>query len=57
MRRDTDDELPEDRWHFRLQVLGLAIAAALLAAFFLLYGGKLLGFLNAVFGSNNGPYY
>jgi hypothetical protein len=56
MRRD-DDELPEDRWHFRLHVLGLTVAAVLLAAFFLLYGGKLLGFLNALFGNNYGPYY
>jgi len=39
------EELPDERWQFRFNVLGLLIVAVLAGAFFFLYGNDLVNFL------------
>ena len=48
-------ENPEDRGLFGMNLIGIALVLALLAAFFLLYGGDLLAFLAMLLRPNPMP--
>jgi hypothetical protein len=50
------DETPEDRWQFRLNVVGLTLVAVLMAVFFIFYGSDLVNLLNMLLGPPQGPY-
>jgi hypothetical protein len=50
-------DTPEDRWQFRLNLVGVTLVAVLLAAFFFFYGNDLLNFLSMLFGPPQTPYY
>ena len=39
------EETPDERWQFRLNVLGLLVVALLVGAFFVFYGNDLVNFL------------
>jgi hypothetical protein len=50
------DERPEDRWQFRLNVIGFTLVAILLTWFCVFYGSDLLSFLELLFSPRQSPY-
>ena len=50
------DERPEDRWQFRVNVIGFTLVAILLTWFCVFYGSDLLSFLELLFSPRQSPY-